>query len=30
MVVDPWGVVIGQMGDKEGFFVCEIDLNYLD
>ncbi|TNV72495.1 hypothetical protein FGO68_gene9282 [Halteria grandinella] len=30
MVVDPWGDIIGQMSDKEGFFVCEIDLDYLD
>jgi omega-amidase len=30
MVVDPWGDIIGQMSDKEGYFVCEIDLDYLD
>ena len=30
MVIDPWGEIIGQMSDKEGFFVCEIDLEYLD
>ena len=30
MVVDPWGDVIGQMSDREGFFVCEIDFEYLD
>lgn len=30
MVVDPWGDIIGQMSDKEGFFICEIDLEYLD
>lgn len=30
MVVDPWGDVIGQMSDREGFFVCEIDFDYLD
>ena len=30
MVVDPWGDIIGQMSDKEGCFVCEIDLEYLD
>ena len=30
MVVDPWGDVIGQMSDREGFFVCELDMGYLD
>eukprot|EP00347_Sterkiella_histriomuscorum_P018788 403344171 len=30
MVVDPWGDIIGQMSDKEGYFICEIDLDYLD
>lgn len=30
MVVDPWGDIIGQMSDKEGSFVCEIDLDYLN
>ena len=30
MVVDPWGDVIGQMSDREGSFVCELDLEYLD
>eukprot|EP00347_Sterkiella_histriomuscorum_P000140 403377015 len=30
MVIDPWGDIIGQMSDKEGCFVCEIDLEYLD
>jgi len=30
MVIDPWGDVIGQMSDREGSFVCELDLEYLD
>ena len=30
MVIDPWGDVIGQMSDREGSFVCELDLKYLD
>lgn len=30
MVVDPWGDIIGHMSDKEGSFVCEIDIDYLD
>mmetsp|Transcript_17807 Transcript_17807/g.30182 ORF Transcript_17807/g.30182 Transcript_17807/m.30182 type:complete len:182 (-) Transcript_17807:160-705(-) len=25
MVVDPWGDIIAQMSDREGFFVCELD-----
>lgn len=30
MVVDPWGDIIGQASDKEGYFLCEIDMTYLD
>jgi predicted amidohydrolase len=30
MVVDPWGDIIGQSSDKEGYFLCELDLSYLD
>ena len=30
MVVDPWGDIIAQMSDREGFFVCELDFDYLD
>lgn len=30
MVIDPWGDMIGQMSDREGFFVCEMDFDYLD
>lgn len=30
MVVDPWGDIIGQTNDKEGYFVCELDFEYLD
>jgi nitrilase len=30
MVVDPWGDIVGQMSDQEGFFVTELDLDYLD
>ena len=29
MIVDPWGHVIGQCGDKSGFAIGEIDLEYL-
>lgn len=30
MVVDPWGDIIAQSSDKEGFFFCELDLDYLN
>lgn len=30
MVVDPWGDIIAQMSDREGFFVAELDFEYLD
>ena len=30
MVVDPWGDIIGQASDKEGYFLCELDLDFLD
>ena len=30
MVVDPWGDIIAQCSDKEGYTLCELDLNYLD
>lgn len=30
MVVDPWGDIIAQCSDKEGFTLCELDLDYLD
>ena len=30
MVVDPWGDIIGQASDKEGYFLCELDMTYLD
>lgn len=30
MIVDPWGHVIGQCGDKSGFAIGEIDLDYLE
>lgn len=30
MVIDPWGDMIGQMSDREGYFVCELDFEYLD
>lgn len=30
MIVDPWGQVIGQVGDKSGYAIGEIDFDYLD
>ena len=30
MIVDPWGDIIAQCSDKEGYIMCEIDLGYLD
>ena len=30
MVIDPWGDMIAQMSDREGYFVCELDFEYLD
>lgn len=30
MVVDPWGDIIAQCSDKEGYTLCELDLDYLD
>ena len=30
MVVDPWGDIIAQCSDKEGYVLCELDLGYLD
>ena len=30
MVVDPWGDIVAQCSDKEGFALCELDLDYLD
>ena len=30
MIVDPWGDIIAQCSDKEGYILCEIDLGYLD
>ncbi|KAK4337044.1 hypothetical protein RND71_043392 [Anisodus tanguticus] len=29
MIIDPWGHIIAQVGDKTGFAIGEIDLNYL-
>ena len=30
MVVDPWGDVIAQSSEKSSYFLCELDLEYLD
>jgi len=30
MVVDPWGDIVGQSSDMEGYFLCGLDLDYLD
>ena len=30
MIVDPWGDIVAQCSDKEGYVLCEIDLGYLD
>jgi len=30
MVVDPWGNIVSQMSDREGVFVTELDLDYLN
>jgi predicted amidohydrolase len=29
MVIDPFGDIIGQMSNQEGFFTAEFDLDYL-
>ncbi len=29
MIVDPWGLVIGQMSNNEGFVTARLDLDYL-
>ena len=28
MIVDPWGDIVAQCSDKEGYALCEIDLSY--
>jgi predicted amidohydrolase len=28
MIVDPWGVVLAQTPDREGYAVAELDLEY--
>lgn len=30
IVVSPWGDVVGKLDEKEGYFVVEIDLDYVD
>ena len=30
MVVDPWGNIVAQMSDREGVFVTELDLDYMN
>ena len=30
MVVDPWGDIIAQASDSVSYFLCEMDLEYLD
>ena len=30
MVIDPWGDIIGQMSDEEGYFTTEINLEFLN
>jgi predicted amidohydrolase len=30
LVVDPWGVVIAECGDHEGFALAELDFDYQD
>ena len=30
MIVDPWGDIVAQCSDKEGYVLCELDLGYLD
>ena len=30
IVIDPWGDIVGQMSDKEGYFMADVDLDYVD
>jgi predicted amidohydrolase len=30
LVVDPWGVVIAECGDHEGFALAQLDFDYQD
>ena len=30
MVIDPWGDIIAQSSEKSSYFLCELDLEYLD
>ena len=30
IVVSPWGEVIERIDDKEGYFVCTLDFDYVD
>ena len=30
IVVSPWGEVLNRMDEKEGYFICKLDFNYVD
>ncbi|MDM8129074.1 carbon-nitrogen hydrolase family protein [Paraclostridium benzoelyticum] len=30
MVVSPWGDIVNKLDEKEGFFICDIDFDYVD
>ncbi|HSQ89019.1 carbon-nitrogen hydrolase family protein [Romboutsia sp.] len=30
IVASPWGDVLKRMGDKEGYFICRLDFDYVD
>lgn len=30
IVTDPWGAVAGELDEKEGALICELDLDYID
>ena len=30
MVVSPWGEIINKLGTDEGYFICDIDFDYVD
>lgn len=30
MVVSPWGDIVDRLDEKEGFFICDIDFDYVD
>lgn len=30
MVIDPWGDIVAQSSDKTSYFICELDMEYLD